>query len=142
MSDLLKKAHLAKQIRNKVERYAKATGHRDDLQGLCLVASFAMAKLFKANGYVADVACTVVLHDCEWTVGHCWVVSEGTVFDVTATQFGWPFRVLLYKSPAEYRDLIYDEVFEEYHVPSAKANNPLFRGDIKMSKMVQDVLGQ
>ena len=84
---------VARQLRNiawQVRRWAENeyTGsdgcgwYDNDLCGLCAVASGEIWKRLKAVG--ADPL--IVYCDMDWS-GHCYVLVEGYVIDVTATQF-------------------------------------------------------
>ncbi len=77
-SDLRKVRSIAKHVRTWSERVAERRGFEPDLNGLCAVAAGKLHKLLREAGFKSVIA----LND-----GHGFVLLNGYVVDVTATQF-------------------------------------------------------
>ena len=143
MNDLSRKVRLAQQVRRKVEQCAMLHDFPEDLGGLCAEASFALLRVFKANGYKAQVACLVADQlDEPPSIGHCWVVSDGIAFDITATQFGRRSKVYLPKSLEKYKKWISRcvGVGGQEYISSLKMTSPLFTEKPKIAWRVQHIL--
>lgn len=76
----------------------------DDLECYCGIASWYLSILFKRYGYNADVifgqfALKTFLGNWlfDEDICHCWVMSDGKIYDITATQFGLPKVVIASK---------------------------------------------
>lgn len=81
------KLEIAKLVRKATEFYCIENENEyicaSSLQGACGIASFSLAELFKQYGHPAETyEINITKHK-----GHVYVVSDGEVFDVTATQF-------------------------------------------------------
>src|SRR4051812_6620751 len=78
-------------VRERMEKYASRRYIGSDLAGLCGLASTIVAESFCRNGHTP-----VELHygDYGWC-GHCWVVFNKHIYDVTATQFRIPHKVYI-----------------------------------------------
>lgn len=81
MQDILKKA--AQKTRRWATRYAKTNHFPQSLAGLCAIASIRLHAELVKEGVVAQIAVRNAVND-----GHCFVIVDDQVIDVTATQFG------------------------------------------------------
>lgn len=79
---------IARKVRKAVE-YLLEEGIleqcEDGLGGLCAITSAALVRAFKKNGYYAVVVYGQYADND--SACHCWVLSEGLNWDLTATQF-------------------------------------------------------
>ena len=73
--------------------YVAHNPKRPSLAGYCASASHTLASAFKAKGWCAKVVCGP---------GHAWLESSGTIWDVTATQFGLKEGVVRTKNRQKY----------------------------------------
>lgn len=75
---------IAQDIRRKLEIYAEKYGYSLDLCGLCALGAGTLHFAFLKKGFKSKVV---------WGVGtfgaHCFVESDGKIWDVTATQFSF-----------------------------------------------------
>lgn len=87
---------LAQKVRQEVEIWTY--GNRDvdnqTLCGACAVASYAIYKVLKANGYKPKFILGI---DWKRTRSHAWVEIGGYVLDLTATQFSYKSKVFIIK---------------------------------------------
>ena len=82
--------HIAKRTRAWAEALARRHGFPPDLCGLCATASAQLMLALRAKGYDA------VFHE---NYGHCFVVLNGYIIDITATQFGKRNKVFIHQYP-------------------------------------------
>lgn len=64
-------------------------GDLEDLDCLCGICSMALKNLFIKSGYSAKV----IYGFFDEENNHCWVESGNFIFDITATQFGFPRKL-------------------------------------------------
>jgi hypothetical protein len=78
-----------REICQRVRDAAVKEYHSNDLDLKCGICSVVIAELFLAFGYPVKI-CYGKFHrpGISWGLGHCWVESQGRIYDVTATQFG------------------------------------------------------
>lgn len=71
-------------VRENLEKLAGET----DLGGYCAIGSVGLALAFRRSGFDAEVVVGYYMENMR----HCWVISEGVIYDITMTQFGkqWP----------------------------------------------------
>ena len=74
---------VATSVRKKMVRVAKDEGFSTDLCGLCLRASTVLHKALSRAG----VKSKLIMGEYGG-LEHCWVTVEGTIVDITGTQFG------------------------------------------------------
>lgn len=86
---------IAEAARADAEVRAQELGFAEDLQGYCILASRDLFDRLEAAGYEPEFA----IHK-EPSANHCFVVCDGYVVDVTATQFGQPPVVVIPASEA------------------------------------------
>lgn len=82
---------LASKVRKSVKKWVApnpAINHKK-LSGACGIASYTLFLALRKKGYDPDLVCWV----SPWG-GHAWVELDGTVIDVTATQFSRKYRAI------------------------------------------------
>jgi len=86
MPNLHIKTDLASKVRDAVRIWTEHSCEIDTtLGGACAIASYTLWQAFDAS----EIDARFVLYN--GTLGsHCWVESDGKIFDITATQFGGP----------------------------------------------------
>ncbi len=77
------KSSIARRVRSNLECYADEFGYCDNLMGLCALGSVALHFAFMKAGHSSKVIWGMhPNHGC-----HCFVESNGIIWDITATQF-------------------------------------------------------
>lgn len=84
MTDLASIKKIAQQTRAWAHRHRHKVDVEEDLCGMCAIAAGELHKRLKVAGFSAVIA----LRNTE-DEGHAFVICEGHIVDVTATQFGW-----------------------------------------------------
>ncbi len=77
--------HIAKEVRAWAEDHAAEKGWKEDLCGMCAIASGELQKRLAVVGIAAEIHVWTSEED-GWT-SHVYVVVDDHVVDVTATQF-------------------------------------------------------
>lgn len=81
--------NLAKKVRAEVINWINYGNNYDidphTMVGTCAIASYALFKVLRANGYRVTFVCGVDDNDHG---GHCWVKYKDIIIDITAVQFG------------------------------------------------------
>lgn len=103
-----------KQIAWQARRWAMRNRHRfntdesvfeADLNGMCAIASAELFRRLQAAGIPCQLALRSVPDD-----GHCFVLTETHLVDITASQFrGYPAVVLIPKEPRARREAHWQE---------------------------------
>lgn len=88
---------LAQKVREEVEVwvYPNSDINCVTLQGACLIASYALYQVLKANSYSPKL---VLGTDWKLVSSHAWIELDGYVLDITSTQFGYKKEVLAIKA--------------------------------------------
>jgi hypothetical protein len=106
----LSKIEICKAIRKEAEQLFGT-----DLLGKCGICSYAVAEAFRKFGYKAEVKHGSFLHKY---YGHCWVESDGEIYDITATQFSKRY----FEKPKQY----ISKRFPKIYVTSLLKNDVYF----------------
>lgn len=109
----LSKLEICKEVRRRAEALFN---NSSDLNGKCAICSWAIADIFRQFGYNAQVKHGLFVHE---SYGHCWVESDGEIYDVTATQF----------SRRRFKDGIYiSKKFPKIYITNARMNTMYMDG--------------
>lgn len=107
---------IAKEVRNNaVSVLTKPKyGFREDLHGACGICSMALKESIEK---IIPEAKPIVVHGLFRKINwHCWVEINGSIIDVTATQFGVKEKVLITESQDErYNPNVLVHNFEHFH---------------------------
>jgi hypothetical protein len=93
---------IAKQVRIFCEKYREQKKlWKEDLGGMCAIASYLIFDILKENEYEP----TLVHAEINPIGGHCFILCNDYLIDVTATQFGEKEKVIVKKySELEQKD--------------------------------------